>query len=381
MPRRRASIEAGRAAGSGRALARSVLRRIVGVDLSYPTQSSLRVRSYEIGHPRFPAIDMHAHLRGEFGARWSSYSAARLIDALDAAGVAAVVALDGGFGASLAAEIERLQVPHPDRFAVFANIDYRTLSQETDFGAIEADRLIASVRAGARGLKIWKTLGLKIRDAAGDLIGIDDERLSPLWIAAGELRIPVLIHVADPLAFFEPLTPANERWLELRRHPDWHYYPARVAGNRRDPRPPSFDELQEQFSSLLRRHPTTTFIGAHMASCAEDLDRLGRLLEAHPNLYVDTAARLNELGRQPYSSRAFLLKYQDRVLFGTDTGPDPETCRLYYRFLETPAEYVPYSPSPAPRQGNWRIYGIDLPDEALRKIYRDNAHGLIGFAR
>ena len=325
-------------------------------------------------------MDVHAHLRGDFGARWSSYSSDQLIEALDAAGIAAVVALDGGFGASLTAEIKRLQDPHPDRFAVFANIDYRTLGQDTDFGAIEAERLIASVRAGARGLKVWKTLGLRIRDAAGDLIGIDDERLSPLWQAAGELRVPVLIHVADPLAFFEPLTRANERWLELRRHPDWHHHPSRAAGNRRDPRPPSFDELQEQFAEVLRRHPTTTFIGAHMASCAEDLDRLGTMLEAHPNLHVDTAARLNELGRQPYTAREFLLKYQDRVLFGTDNGPDPATCRHYYRFLETPAEYVPYGPSLSASQGNWRIYGIDLPDEALRKIYGDNARGLIGLA-
>lgn len=300
---------------------------------------------------------------------------------MDAAGIAATVALDGEHGESLLSEIKRLQVRHPDRVAVFANIDYGTLSMDADFGVIEAERLAASVQAGARGLKIWKTLGLTIRDADGNLIGVDDDRLSPLWNAAAELEVPVLIHFADPAAFFEPLTFANERWLELQLHPDWHQHPSRKAGDRSDRRPPSFEELHQQFATLLRRHPSTTFIGAHMASSAEDLGRLGGLLDAHSNLYVDTAARLNELGRQPYSSREFLLRYQDRVLFGTDTGPDIDACRLYYRYLETPAEYVPYSSTESPHQGNWRIYGVDLPDDALRKIYRDNALRLIGFDR
>ena len=300
---------------------------------------------------------------------------------MDAAGIIATVALDGGFGESLAGEIRRLQAAHPDRVAVFANIDYDTLTRPVDFGAVEADRLVASVKAGARGLKIWKTLGLSIRDVGGELIGIDDARLDPLWDAAADQKIPVLIHVADPLPFFEPLNFANERWLELRLHPDWHQYPARKVGDRRDPRPPSFDELHEQFANLLGRHPSTTFIGAHMASCAEDLQRLGTLLEDHPNLYVDTSARLNELGRQPYTSREFLVRFQDRVLFGTDTGPDIDVCRLYYQYLETRAEYVPYGPNAAPHQGNWRIYGVDLPEDVLRKIYRDNALKLIGFDR
>jgi predicted TIM-barrel fold metal-dependent hydrolase len=152
-------------------------------------------------------------------------------------------------------------------------------------------------------------------------------------------------------------------------------------GDRRSPQPPSFEELHAQFTALLGSHPSTTFIGAHMASRAEDLGRLASLLDEHPNLYVDTSARLNELGRQPRTSREFLLRFQDRVLFGTDTGPEVGACRVCYRYFETPAEYVPYSPSDAPMQGNWRIYGVDLPDEALRKIYRDNAMRLIGFER
>jgi predicted TIM-barrel fold metal-dependent hydrolase len=364
-----------------RTVGRFVLRRIAPVDAPHPIHTSLRVKTHAVDRPRFAVVDAHAHLRGTIGARWSSYSSEDLIDALDAAGIAATVALDGGYGEALAAEITRLQAPNPRRVAVFANINYGTLSQRTDFGAVEAERLVASVRAGARGLKIWKTLGLSIRDADNDLIGIDDVRLSPLWDAAADLRVPVLIHFADPAAFFEPLTFANERWLELQLHPDWHQYPSRKTGDRSDSRPPSFEELHEQFAALLRRHPATTFIGAHMASSAEDLARVGRLLEEHPNLYVDTSARLNELGRQPYTSRELLLRFQDRVLFGTDTGPDIEVCRLHYQYFETPAEYVPYGPSASPHQGNWRIYGVDLPDDALQKIYRENAMRLIGFDR
>jgi predicted TIM-barrel fold metal-dependent hydrolase len=339
------------------------------------------VPGYAIERPRFAPIDAHAHLRGIHGSRWSSYTSEDLIEALDAAGIAATVALDGGHGELLAAEIKRLQAPHPDRVAVFANIEYGTLSQRTDFGDVEAERLAASVKAGARGLKVWKTLGLSIRDADGNLIGVDDVRLGPLWNAAAELNVPVLIHFADPVAFFEPLGLANERWLELQLHPEWHWHPSRRRGDRSDPRPPSFDELQDQFATLLGRHPSTTFIGAHMASSAEDLHRLGELLDRHPNLHVDTSARLSELGRQPYTSREFLQRFQDRVLFGTDTGPDIDACRLYYQYFETRAEYVPYSPSASPLQGNWRIYGVDLPDEALHKIYRDNAMRLIGFDR
>lgn len=372
---------ADKAADGGRALARRLLHGIAPVDVPHPIVPSLRVPEHRIDRPYVPAVDVHAHLRGEFGSRWASRSAGDLIAALDRSGIEATVHLDGGYAAELEAEIRRLQLPHPDRFAVFANIDYASLSRDDDFGQVEADRLYASVKAGARGLKIWKTLGLESRDAAGDLIGIDDERLAPLWTAAAELRIPVLIHFADPIAFFEPLTFGNERWGELQRHPQWHYYPTRHPGDRRDPRPPSFEELHAQFDTLLARHRSTTFIGAHVASSAEDLGRASLLLERHPNLYVDTAARLDELGRQPYSSREFLIRFQDRVLFGTDTGPDPDACALYFRYFETQAEYMPYGPSPSPLRGNWRIYGVGLPEDVLRKIYRDNALKLIGFER
>jgi predicted TIM-barrel fold metal-dependent hydrolase len=361
-----------------RAFARAILRRVAPVDVPHPVQPVLRVPSMDVGAPRFRVTDAHTHMRDGFGGAWRRSSADAVVEAMDRAGVERIVAVDGGHGATLQSQIRRFET-HPDRFAVLANIEYGTLSRDDDFGTIEAERLGASVRAGARGLKIWKTLGLEIRDRRGALIGLDDERLDPLWQAAADLGVPVLIHVADPPAFFAPLNPENERWSELQRHRDWHRYPSRARGDRFSTRPPSFEELQDQLVALLARHRSTTFIAAHMASSAHDLGRLSELLCAHPNLFVDTAACLNELGRQPYTARDFLIRHQRRVLFGTDVGPDVESCRIYYRFLETRAEYVPYSTTPFPVQGNWRIYGIDLPEEVLAAIYRENADRLIGF--
>jgi predicted TIM-barrel fold metal-dependent hydrolase len=302
----------------------------------------------------------------------------KLVEALDAAGLERLVALDGGYGRTLADEVERLTLAHPGRIAVFANLNYDSFAL-SGFGEREARRLEESVAAGARGLKVWKTLGLAARDDSGQLIGLDDIRLAPIWEAAAQLAVPVLIHFGDPKAFFQPLTAMNERWLELQRHREWHHYPTRPLGNRYDPRPPSHEELHEQFERLVAAHPKTCFIAAHLASSGDDLGRVACLLDRYTNLHVDISASLNELGRQPYTSRDFLLRYADRVLFGTDTGPDPEACRPYYRYLETRAEYVPYAPGGAMLQGSWRIYGVDLPDDALRRIYRDNALSLIRF--
>ena len=206
---------------------------------------------------------------------------------------------------------------------------------------------------------------------------VNDQRLDPLWATAAEMRLPVLVHVADPIAFFEPLDRHNERWEELTEHPDWHVWPTRPRGVLDDPRPPSFDELMDQFADLLLRHPWTTFIGAHVGCNAEDLGWVGRMLDACPNFAVDTAARLGELGRQPYTARDFFVRYQDRILFGIDGPVDAATYRIYYRFLETRDEYFRHDAGEVPGQGRWMAYGIDLPDEVLRKVYRDNARRLI----
>jgi predicted TIM-barrel fold metal-dependent hydrolase len=231
----------------------------------------------------------------------------------------------------------------------------------------ETERLRRSFQAGAKGLKFHKSLGLSYRDQ-GKLIRIDDPKLDPIWKLCGEMHKPVMIHTADPAAFFTPLDRFNERWHELNEHPDWLFhgkdYPAR-------------DELLAQRNRVIERHPGTTFIGAHFGNNPEDLETVGKWLDAYANFYVDIDARISELGRQPYSTRRFLLKYQDRVLFGTDTTPNASAYRLYYRFLETDDEYFDPAESHH-RQGFWMIYGVYLPKEVLEKIYLQNARRLLG---
>lgn len=340
-------------------------------------RSRLRVAAHEVPRPSVPAVDAHNHLGAAFGGAWASRSPDELLPILDEAGVEAIVDLDGGWGEALVAEIERWQRPHPDRIAVFAGLDYERWAEDERFGETEARRLEAAALAGARGLKVWKVLGLRARDAVGRLVAVDDARLDPLWVAAARLALPVVIHVADPVAFFEPLDPTNERWEELHAHPDWHFWPTRPPGRPDLPGFPPFDELLEGLRRLLLRHRGTIFIGAHVGCAAEDLAWVGATLDACPNFHVDIAARLGELGRQPYTARTFFERYADRVLFGVDVEPDPEVYRRYYRFLETRDESFDYDTDEVPGQGRWQIHGIGLPEDVLRRVYRDNARRLI----
>ncbi len=338
-------------------------------------RSSLRTPVHPVARPRFPVIDAHNHLGSAFGGDWPTRSPSDLLEVLDEAGVATLVDLDGGQGDALSAEIERWRTPD-DRVVVFAGLDYPSWATDPAFGETESQRLRDSAARGARGLKVWKLLGLRATDPAGRLVAVDDARLDPLWATAAELDLPVIIHIADPVAFFEPLDPANERWEELREHPDWHFWPTRPPDRAGDPDAPGFppfDELLAAFGRLVARHPRTTFVGAHVGCASEDLGLVGRLLDANPNLSIDIAARLGELGRQPYSTRAFMVRYADRILFGVDLAPDPAIYRLHYRFLETVDESFDYGVEPVPSQGRWQIHGIGLPDDVLRKIYAENA--------
>jgi predicted TIM-barrel fold metal-dependent hydrolase len=342
---------------------------------------SLRVPTHEVRRPRYPVVDAHNHLGSAFGGEWASRTPAELAATLDEAGVEAIVDLDGGQGDGLSAEIDRWQTALPDRVAVFAGLDYDGWASDPRFGETEANRLRDSAARGARGLKVWKLLGLRARDPDGRLVAVDDPRLDPLWTAAAELRLPVVIHIADPVAFFEPLDETNERWEELRDHPDWHFWPTR-SGDEPDANGfPPFDELLAAFGRLVARHPATTFVGAHVGCAAEDLALVGRLLDENANLSVDIAARLGELGRQPYTARAFFLRHADRILFGVDMAPDPDIYAIHYRFLETLDESFDYGTGPIPEQGRWQIHGIGLPDDVLRKVYADNARRILRWER
>ncbi|HKG55778.1 MAG TPA: amidohydrolase family protein, partial [Candidatus Limnocylindrales bacterium] len=245
-------------------------------------RTSLRVPAHEVRRPRYPAIDAHNHLGSAFGGEWATRPPEELIAALDACGVETIVDLDGGHGDALTAEIERW-APYKDRVVVFAGVDYDSWARDDDFGESEARRLRDSAERGARGLKVWKLLGLRARDSAGRLVAIDDPRLDPLWDTAADLDLPIVIHIADPIAFFEPLDATNERWEELHENPDWHFWPTRAAGDLDAPGFPPFDELLAAFGRLLHRHSSTTFVGAHVGCAAEDLRLVARLLDDNPN--------------------------------------------------------------------------------------------------
>jgi len=345
--------------------------------VDYRPRSSLRVPVNAVPQPRYSVVDAHNHLGTAFGGASSARPPEELIATLDASGVETLVDLDGGQGDALSAEIERWQSRFPDRVAVFAGLDYDGWAADPAFGDTEAARLRDSADRGARGLKVWKVLGLRARDADGRLVAVDDRRLDPVWDTAGDLDLPVVIHIADPIAFFEPLDPTNERLEELHAHPDWHFWPTRPAADPDSSGFPPFDELLAAFERLIARHSRTTFVGAHVGCAAEDLGLVSRLLDAYPNLNVDIAARIGELGRQPYSARAFFTRHADRILFGADLEPEPDMYAVHYRFLETLDESFDYGTDAVPGQGRWQIHGLGLPDDVLRKVYRDNARRIL----
>jgi predicted TIM-barrel fold metal-dependent hydrolase len=327
-------------------------------------RSMLVVKSTRIEKPAAPVIDAHNHL-------YSAKDLREVVKAMDQAGVRTVVNLDGGWGAELRQELKRFDQAHPGRFLTFALVSFKGID-DAGWSARTARQLEEDFKAGAKGLKIHKSLGLSVRyKKTGKLVGVDDPKLDPIWTACSKHRRPVMIHTADPKAFFTPLDHKNERWHELNEHPSWLFFGKDF---------PSYAELLGQLRRVVKRHPKTTFIGAHVGSQSEDLGAVGKWLDELPNYHVDINARINELGRQPYTARRFLIKYQDRVLFGTDTFPTAEMYRLYYRFLETDDEYWDTATSHH-RQGFWMVYGVFLPRPVLEKLYHKNAERLLGLPR
>jgi predicted TIM-barrel fold metal-dependent hydrolase len=289
-----------------------------------------------------------------------------LLKAMDDTGVAKAVNLSGGFGTTLERMLIEYHQRAPDRLFIFCNIDWSKID-DANFGPETADYIEHARALGASGLKIFKNLGLTVKDASGKVVPVDDPRLDPVWDKCGQLGMPVLIHSGDPPAFFQPADKFNERWMQIKRHPDWSFY---------GPQFPSYDEVLAQLIRMIGKHPNTVFIAAHLANSGDDLVKLSGWLDAHPNMYVDLSGRIEELGRQPYSARRFLIKYQDRVMFGTDRYPgrrDQPRNAIYYRFLETDDEYFDYYDAAFPPEGDWKIDGVFLPDDVLKKIYSENA--------
>lgn len=338
--------------------------------------SKLVVPQTLLKHAAMPVVDVHTHFFHKM--RHNEQALTDFVAVMDRNSIAVCVSLDGQLGDQLDSHIAYLWTKHKERFAIFANVDWlgdgavdnpaSWACQRPEFAVRTAADLAAAVARGVSGLKVFKQLGLGYLDADGSLLKVDDERWDPIWAACGRLGIPVLIHTGDPAAFFDPIDPYNERWEELSRHPDWSFHDSRF---------PRLDELFKARNRVIERHPNTNFIGAHVASSAEDLALVSSWLDKYPNLYIDISSRISELGRQPYTSHDFMVKYADRILFGTD-GPWPEERLAYYwRFLETRDQHFPYSEKTPPPQGFWAICGVQLPDDVLKKIYHENAARLI----
>ena len=319
----------------------------------FQPRSMLRTAVHEVPRPRFPAIDCHNHL--------DSLQPSAVLAIMDECGIDHLVNITMKVGDEAFRVMQKFAAASPRRFSTIGWMDWAGL-YEPGFIQRSVDYLERLVERGAVGFKVWKDLGLTLRDACGELVRVDDERLDPLYDKARELDIPVMFHTADPAAFFEPLDCFNERYEELAAHPDWSFYGTQYSKR----------ELLEQRSCICARHPGTRFIGAHVGESPEDLSVVAKMLERFPNVTVDMSSRVAELGRQPYSAREFFLRFSDRILFGTDLLPDIAMYRLHYRFFETADEYFDY-PSHASRQGRWMVYGIFLPDDVLRKVYQENS--------
>ncbi|MBR9998779.1 MAG: amidohydrolase family protein [Cyclobacteriaceae bacterium] len=324
----------------------------------YTPRSTLVVPESILTRAKFPFIDVHSHRRD-----MGSMELKVLIDPMESMNMAVMVNLSGGNGEALGEMIRNVEKNYPDRFIVFSNVDFDGIGQRGWTGNA-VRQLEEDVRNGAKGLKIFKNLGLSVSDSAGRRVPVDDPRIDPIWAKCGELGIPVLIHSADPAQFWEPHDEFNERWLELKERP----------GRKRsasDPVP--WQQIIDEQLSVFKKHPGTRFINAHLGWYGNNLQKLGDLLDDMPNMYTEIGAVLAELGRQPRMAREFFIKYQDRILFGKDAWI-PEEYFTYFRVLETADEYFDYYRK---RHAFWKMYGLDLPDEVLKKLYYKNAFHII----
>ena len=336
----------------------------------------LMAPAHPVERARFPAVDAHNHLGrwlsewvGDDPDAWTVKDVGALLELMEACNLAAIVNLDGRWGEELEANLDRYDRAHPGAFATFCHVDWSAAVASGDIGRTAAASLRASVGAGAKGLKVWKDLGLHVRDDRGELVLPDDARLAPLWEAAAELGVPVFIHTADPVAFFDPVDERNERVEQLLEHPEWSFA---------DPSFPRFERLIEALERLVAARPGTTFVGVHFGGYAEDPAFVSRMLDAYPNYHVDIAARVAELGRQPRAVREVIVAHPDRVLFGIDEFPPArENYAICLRFLETADEHFPHSTEEVPLMGRWAISGLDLPSDVLRQVYVENALRLL----
>jgi predicted TIM-barrel fold metal-dependent hydrolase len=325
---------------------------------TYDPVSTLVVPENILVKSKYPFIDVHSHHW-----RMGEMDLSELTTEMNKMNMAVMVNLSGGNGERLTGMIDNVNRHYPNRFIIFANVDFNGIGEE-GWSDKAVSQLEADVKNGARGLKIYKSLGYSIQDAEGNRVKVDDPRIDPIWSKCGELNIPVLIHSADPAPFWDPYDHHNERWLELKERP---------RRKRSDTDPAPWDQIINEQHNVFRKHPETKFINAHLGWYGNNLSKLGELMDEMPNMYSEIGAVLAELGRQPRNARAFLIEYQDRLMFGKDSWV-PAEYPVYFRVLETNDEYFDYYRK---RHAFWKMYGLDLPDEVLKKLYYKNALQII----
>ncbi|UFH54440.1 amidohydrolase family protein [Spirosoma sp. KNUC1025] len=332
----------------------------------YDPVSTLKVPEHKLTQSKYPFIDVHNHQY-----QMDNGDLRKLLSQMDSLNMGLMVNLSGrGFSNSDAEStkffdnaLANIQKTNPKRLILFTNINFSNVNDK-GWTAQAVKTLEEDVKKGAKGLKIYKNLGFSVKDDKGTRVRVDDPRLDAIWAKCGELGVPVLIHTADPKSFWDPMDRYNERWLELKLH----------AGRKRSPNDPvPWEQLIAEQHNVFRKHPKTTFIAAHMGWYPNDLKKLDSLMTVFPNMNVEIGAVIAELGRQPRASRAFFEKYQDRILFGKDSWV-PSEYATYFRVLETNDEYFPYHKK---YHAFWRMYGMGLPDEVLKKVYYKNALRII----
>ena len=324
----------------------------------YEPKSTLVVPEHPVTRAKYPFIDVHNHQRN-----MSPENIDKLVRDMDSINLRVMVNLSGGSGATLKHIVHSMKGRYPDRFVVFANLDFKGID-EPDWGEKTAKQFEEDVRNGAQGLKFFKNFGMEVKYANGQRMHVDDPKLDPVFAVCARLKLPVLIHTAEPASFFQPIDKHNERWLELKQFPNRARPPERY---------PSWETLMNEQHNLFARHPDVIFINAHLGWLGGNLGELGRLMDRLPNMYTEIGAVLAELGRQPRFAREFFIKHQDRILFGKDIW-EPREYFVYFRVLETDDEYFDYYRK---RHAFWKMYGLNLPDEVLRKLYYQNAMRVI----
>ena len=332
----------------------------------YEPVSTLKTPEHKITRAKYPFIDVHNHQYD-----MDRTDLRKLVIQMDSLNMGIMVNLSGrGFTSNVAESstflgnaLANVQKSYPKRLAIFTNINFANLG-EPGWTEKAVKLLEDDIKNGAKGLKIYKSLGFNVKDTEGKRVRVDDPRLDAIWAKCGQLGVPVLIHTADPKPFWDPMDRFNERWLELKTHP---------GRKRSESNPVSWEQLIAEQHNVFRKHPKTTFINAHMGWYPNDLVKLDSLMKVFPNMLVEIGAVIAELGRQPRASRKFFEKYQDRILFGKDSWV-PSEYATYFRVLESDDEYFPYHKK---YHAFWRMYGMALPDEVLKKVYYKNALRII----